>query len=78
MTFNPSILKAEMIRSVGLLALILLAPYSGYAQTRDSGPWWPSPHGSADQAGASNYVTPQKILAALQLPRTGQTYESRS
>jgi kynurenine formamidase len=75
MTFNPSILKAEMIRSVGLLALILLAPYSGYAQTRDSGPWWPSPHGSADQAGASNYVTPQKILAALQLPRTGQTYE---
>ena len=46
-----------------------------HAQQRASGPWWPSPHGPTDQAGASNYVTPQKILEALQIPRTGQTYE---
>src|SRR5690606_29135182 len=45
------------------------------AQTREQGPWWPSVHGPDDQAGASNYVTPQKILAALQIPRTGQVYE---
>ncbi len=32
-------------------------------------------HGPEDQAGASNYVTAEKILAALQIPRTGQTYE---
>jgi len=54
---------------------ILVGAFSAFAQTRDAGPWWPSPHGAGDQAGASNYVTPQKIMAALQLPRTGRTYE---
>ena len=58
------------ILQIGLLAV----PLAG-AQRRASGPWWPSPHGADDQAGASNYVTPEKILEALQLPRTGQTYE---
>lgn len=62
---------------VSLLCLISVwfLPSTTNAQTRESGPWWPSPHGPADQAGASNYVTPQKILEALQIPRTGQTYE---
>ncbi len=55
-------------------ACIFVAP-SSTAQTREQGPWWPSPHGPEDQAGASNYVTPEKILSALQIPRTGQTYE---
>ncbi len=46
-----------------------------HAQTRENGPWWPSPHGPKDQAGNSNYVTPEKILKALRLAKTGQTYE---
>ena len=45
------------------------------AQTREKGPWWPSPHGPKDQAGNSNYITPEKILKALRIPKTGQTYE---
>jgi kynurenine formamidase len=45
------------------------------AQTREKGPWWPAPHGPKDQAGNSNYVTPEKILKALRIPKTGQTYE---
>ena len=45
------------------------------AQTRDKGPWWPSPHGAKDQAGNTNYITPEKIMKALRLPKTGQTYE---
>ena len=45
------------------------------AQTREKGPWWPSPHGAKDQAGNSNYITPEKILKALRIPKTGQTYE---
>ena len=45
------------------------------AQTRDKGPWWPSVHGAKDQAGASNYITPEKILKALRIPKTGQAYE---
>jgi kynurenine formamidase len=59
-----------------LLALAAVAvALPSAAQTREQGPWWPSPHGAKDQAGASNYVTPAKILAALALPKTGQTYE---
>ena len=57
----------------GLCAILTSQP--GSAQTRERGPWWPSPHGARDQAGASNYVTSAKILAALQIPDTGQTYE---
>jgi len=45
------------------------------AQTREKGPWWPSPHGAKDQAGASNYITPEKVLKALRIPKTGQMYE---
>lgn len=57
------------------LVLIVLLPLGVAAQDRESGPWWPSPHGPSDQAGASNYVTPQKILEALKLPKSGKTYE---
>jgi len=57
------------------LALLAASPLSALAQTFEQGPWWPSPHGLGDQAGASNYVTPEKILQALQIPETGQTYE---
>jgi kynurenine formamidase len=45
------------------------------AQTREKGPWWPSPHGAKDQAGNTNYITPEKVLKALRIPKTGQTYE---
>lgn len=45
------------------------------AQTREKGPWWPSVHGAKDQAGNSNLITPEKIVKALRIPKTGQTYE---
>jgi len=45
------------------------------AQTREKGPWWPSSHGAQDQAGASNDITPEKVLRALRIPKSGQTYE---
>ena len=56
-----------------LAALAVVQPLA--AQTRERGPWWPSVHGPKDQAGASNYITPAKILASLAIPKTGQTYE---
>ena len=75
MRFNRHALAAEAVADLLVLTVVLLLPFSVNAQTRESGPWWPSPHGPADQAGASNYVTPQKILEALQIPQSGQTYE---
>ncbi|MEE4173124.1 MAG: cyclase family protein [Xanthomonadales bacterium] len=46
------------------------------AQTREEGPWWPHPiWGAEDQAGASNWITPEKVLQAVQLVREGRIYE---
>ena len=46
------------------------------AQTREQGPWWPHPlWGADDQAGASNWVTPEKIVEASKWIKTGKTYE---
>ena len=66
---------AEKLLACLSLVLVLTSPLTGVAQTREEGPWWPSPHGPDDQAGASNHVTPAKILQALQIPETGETYE---
>ena len=75
MIFNRYAFAAEVRGDLLFLAFVLLLPSAVNAQQRESGPWWPSPHGPMDQAGASNYVTPQKILDALQIPQSGQTYE---
>ena len=72
---NRHALTAQAISTLFILGIVLLKPLSATAQTREAGPWWPSPHGAGDQAGASNYVTPLKILRALQIPATGKTYE---
>lgn len=71
---NRPIRAAALTRYLAY-AVVLALPLAAGAQTREQGPWWPSPHGPDDQAGASNYVTAAKILQALQIPRTGQTYE---
>jgi kynurenine formamidase len=65
-------------RSLGLLTgagVALLLAQGSFAQTREKGPWWPSRFGPTDQAGATNTVTPQKILEALTIAKTGKTYE---
>lgn len=37
--------------------------------------WWPSRYGPDDELGAGNELTPERTLAALQLPREGRTIE---
>jgi kynurenine formamidase len=37
--------------------------------------WWPSRWGPQDEAGASNLMTPEKVLAAAKLIKTGKVYE---
>ena len=41
----------------------------------DEGDWWPSRWGADDQAGASNWITPDKVLEAASLIQTGEIYE---
>lgn len=38
------------------------------AQTCQKRPWWPSVQGTKDQAGNSNYITPDKIEGAAGSP----------
>ncbi len=46
------------------------------AQTREHGPWWPHAlWGAEDQSGASNWITPEKIVEASKWIETGKTYE---
>ena len=37
-------------------------------------PWWPSRWGAGDQAGASNWITPAKVLDAVKWVRDGKIY----
>jgi hypothetical protein len=38
-------------------------------------PWWPSKYGKDDQIGATNLITPDKILEALKRVKDGKVYE---
>ena len=63
-----------------ILPLVLLfaaaAPSVLSAQAGDSGLWWPHPlWGPDDQAGGSNWISPEKVLEALELVETGEIYE---
>ena len=56
--------------------VLFLCAASAPAQTREAGPWWPNATwGKGDQAGASNWITPAKIVEAVRLVKTGKTYE---
>jgi kynurenine formamidase len=67
-----------MRRSSLLLATVMtiaLAPAVLAAADTPIGPaWWPSRWGPADEAGASNWMTPEKVLTAVMLVKTGKTY----
>jgi len=39
------------------------------------GDFWPSRWGADDQAGASNWITPEKVMEAVNLIETGEIYE---
>jgi kynurenine formamidase len=59
-----------------MLLLLIALPSVVAAQTRETGPWWPNAEwGPMDQAGASNRITPEKIVAAMTLAKTGRVYE---
>lgn len=41
---------------------------------KSPGEWWPSRWGAGDEAGASNWVTPQKVMEATREIRTGRIF----
>jgi kynurenine formamidase len=68
--------RARYLPGLILFYSCLLTSSPLHAQTRSEGPWWPNKlWGPNDQAGASNWITPEKILKALALVKTGKTIE---
>ena len=67
-----------MIKRTLPVTLLLCSTFSllVQAQTPEKGPWWPHPiWGAADQAGGSNWITPEKIVKALSLVKSGKVFE---
>ena len=63
-------------KAMFVCGLLLTVAASAAAQTREKGPWWPHPlWGAEDQAGATNWITPEKVLQAAKLVQTGRVYE---
>jgi kynurenine formamidase len=61
-----------------LLPFLILVTFSftTKSQTREKGPWWPNAlWGAQDEAGASNWITPEKIMKALTYAKEGKLYE---
>ncbi len=66
------------VKVFSALTILTCIPFSfsASAQTAESGPWWPNEEwGPEDQAGASNRITEERVMEALQLATTGKIYE---
>jgi hypothetical protein len=64
------------IRAAGVLLLGMILPAIAPAQTREKGPWWPNAQwGAADAAGGSNWITPDKVVKAVALVKSGRILE---
>ena len=58
------------------VVLLLCTLVNTKAQTAEQGPWWPHPiWGAGDQAGSSNWITPEKVVEAFKLVESGEIYE---
>ena len=58
--------------STAVAATVLLAASAQAGNNPVDENWWPSEFGADDEAGATNYITPEKRMAAAQLVKTGR------
>ena len=73
--------RREFLGAAGLAGAALMAGAAGMglaepaqAQAPATQPWWPSRWGKDDQVGATNHITPEKVLDAAKLIRDGKIY----
>lgn len=69
-------MKSKNITQLTILFVMILSSFSIFTQTLEKGTWWLHPiWGAGDQSGASNWITPEKIVEALQMVQSGKVYE---
>src|SRR5215510_5608641 len=75
-----TMMNSRTLRSALVVAMVLTGTggVSAWAQMMTPvGPqWWPSRWGASDEAGASNWMTPEKVVEAVKLIRTGKTWRT--
>ena len=60
------------MRQAWLAAGVMAAALAGAAQAQE--PWYPSKYGAADTLGALNNLSPEGVLRAVRLVKTGKVY----
>jgi|SRR5450432_117127 kynurenine formamidase len=67
------------IKNLPLAMMVFISSFyfdNSFGQTRSQGPWWPNNlWGAEDQSGASNWITPEKVLKAVSLVKTGRIFD---
>jgi len=66
----PRVSASKTVLATGLTAVLLTSAYGGNNPVDEK--WWPSEFGADDQAGATNYITPEKRMAAAALVTKGE------
>ena len=66
--------QRSILALVACSVLVLACMTIGNGQTPIGSRWWPSEWGPDDQRGAANRITPEKVIEAAQLIKTGKVY----
>ena len=61
-------------RATGFVALGTLLALAALASAAAEDDWYPSAHGEGDTLGAINHLSPDKVVEAARLVKTGKTY----
>ena len=57
------------------LFFLMSALYLPAARADEAKPWWPSKYGAGDQTGSLHEITPERIVGAAKLVKTGKVYD---
>lgn len=64
----------NLLSIISLTAIALSGGFSLQAQNQANNSWYPSGYGAADEIGAANLITPEVVMQAVKLVKTGKTY----